>query len=147
MAERTNENINLIRLAYEAQKLSYSPYSHFATGAALLSADGETFQGCNIENAAYSPTMCAERTAFFRAVSQGVRSFTKIAIVGGYPGEASDYCAPCGVCRQVMQEFCDPEQFEVILARGPEDYKVFLLKDLLPEGFGPENLGKNNGGK
>lgn len=149
MSEFMNENIvcrdkdqilELIRLAYEAQKYSYAPYSQFATGAALLSADGRIFQGCNVENAAYSPTMCAERTAFFKAVSQGVREFERIAVVGGYPGRTGDYCAPCGVCRQVMQEFCDPQRFEIILARDLEDYKVFLLKDLLPEGFGPENL-------
>lgn len=149
MSKFMNENIasgdkdqilELIRLAYEAQKHSYSPYSHFATGAALLSSGGQVFQGCNVENAAYSPTICAERTAFFQAVCQGVREFEKIAVVGGYPGRTGDYCAPCGVCRQVMQEFCDPERFEIILARDLEDYKVFLLKDLLPEGFGPENL-------
>lgn len=130
----------LIRLAYEARERSYSPYSHFATGAALLSEDGQIFLGCNIENAAYSPTVCAERTAFFQAVSRGVYNFRKIAVVGGYPGMTGDFCAPCGVCRQVMQEFCDPERFEIILARGPEDYKVFLLKELLPEGFGPADL-------
>lgn len=139
-SENRDQLLQLICLAYEAQKRSYSPYSHFATGAALLSADGQIFQGCNVENAAYSPTMCAERSAFFQAVSQGVREFEKIAVVGGYLGEEGDYCAPCGVCRQVMREFCDPEQFEIILARGPEDYKIFLLKDLLPESFGPTNL-------
>lgn len=140
-ASRDEEQIlELVRQAYEAQERSYSPYSHFATGAALLAASGEIFQGCNIENAAYSPTMCAERTAFFQAVSRGVRNFRKIAIVGGYPGKEGDYCAPCGVCRQVMREFCDPETFQIILARSPRDYKIYLLKELLPEGFGPENL-------
>lgn len=140
ITESKQQNEELIRLAYEAQKKSYSPYSHFATGAALLTADGQVFQGCNIENAAYSPTICAERTAFSKAVSEGIREFSKIAVVGGYPDKPGDYCAPCGVCRQVMAEFCDPEQFEVILARDPADYKVILLKDLLPEGFGPKNL-------
>jgi cytidine deaminase len=130
----------LIRLAFEAQTRSYSPYSHFATGAALRAWDGRVFQGCNIENAAYSPTICAERAAFAGAVSQGAREFAQIAIVGGYSGEQGDYCPPCGVCRQVMMEFCDPEQFQIILARGPGDYRVYLLKDLLPEGFGPSNL-------
>lgn len=130
----------LIKKAYEAQRCSYSPYSGFATGAALETADGRVFLGCNIENAAYSPTNCAERTAFFKAVSEGVRSFLRIAIVGNKPGEAGNYCPPCGVCRQVMREFCAPEEFEVILARSQEDYKILRLKDLLPESFGPENL-------
>ena len=130
----------LIRFAYEAQSRSYSPYSGFATGAALEADNGRIFLGCNIENAAYSPTNCAERTAFFKAVSEGVRSFSRIAIVGNYPGREGDYCAPCGVCRQVMAEFCNPETFQVILARSPEEYRVYLLKDLLPVNFGPSNL-------
>jgi cytidine deaminase len=134
------DNKELVRLAYEAQKNSYSPYSHFATGAALLCADGRVFTGCNIENAAYTPSNCAERTAFFKAVSEGVRDFVKIAIVGNYPGEQGDYCAPCGVCRQVMREFCDPQTFEVILARSHEEYRSCLLEALLPDSFGPENL-------
>ena len=130
----------LIRFAYEAQSRSYSPYSGFATGAALEADNGRIFLGCNIENAAYSTTNCAERTAFFKAVSEGVRSFSRIAIVGNYPGREGDYCAPCGVCRQVMAEFCNPETFQVILARSPEEYRVYLLKDLLPVNFGPSNL-------
>ena len=130
----------LIRFAYEAQSRSYSPYSGFATGAALEADNGRIFLGCNIDNAAYSPTNCAERTAFFKAVSEGVRSFSRIAIVGNYPGREGDYCAPCGVCRQVMAEFCNPETFQVILARSPEEYRVYLLKDLLPVNFGPSNL-------
>ncbi|RKJ48103.1 cytidine deaminase [bacterium 1XD42-54] len=130
----------LVRLAYEAQKRSYSPYSGFATGAALETADGQIFLGCNVENAAYSPTNCAERTAFFKAVSEGARSFMRIAIVGNRANEAGNYCPPCGVCRQVMREFCDPEHFEVLLAKSPQDYRIVLLKDLLPESFGPEHL-------
>ena len=130
----------LIQFAYEAQSRSYSPYSGFATGAALEADNGRIFLGCNIENAAYSPTNCAERTAFFKAVSEGVRTFSRIAIVGNYPGREGDYCAPCGVCRQVMAEFCKPETFQVILARSPEEYRVYLLKDLLPVNFGPSNL-------
>lgn len=130
----------LVRLAYEAQKQSYAPYSGFATGAALQAKDGQIFLGCNVENAAYSPTNCAERTAFFKAVSEGVREFEQIAIVGNYVGKPGDYCAPCGVCRQVMAEFCDGECFEVILARSPEDFRVFKLKELLPESFGPKDL-------
>lgn len=137
----------LIRLAYEARTRSYSPYSGFATGAALLAGNGQVFQGCNVENAAYSPTMCAERNAFFKAVSEGIREFKRIAVVGGYPGLQGDYCAPCGVCRQVMMEFCDPETFEIILARGPEEYQCYLLKELLPRGFGPGNLKRSRDGE
>ena len=134
------EVTELIRLAYEAQKRAYTPYYGFQTGGALEAADGRNFTGRNIENAAYTPTNCAERTAFFKAVSEGASSFKRIAVVGNYPGKKGDYCAPCGVCRQVMREFCDPESFQVILARGPEDYKIFLLKELLPESFGPADL-------
>lgn len=134
------DNRELIRQAYEAQKKSYAPYSHFRTGAALLCSDGRVFTGCNIENAAYTPTNCAERTAFFKAVSEGVTDFAKIAVVGNYEGKQGDYCAPCGVCRQVMREFCDPETFEVILVRSGEEYRVYRLEELLPVSFGPENL-------
>lgn len=140
MEQKTYEITDLIRLAYAAQEKSYAPYSGFHTGAALETKDGTVYQGCNIENAAYTPSNCAERTAFFKAVSEGQRGFRRIAVVGNYSGQQGDYCAPCGVCRQVMQEFCDPETFEIILARGPEDYRVYLLKELLPEGFGPSNL-------
>ncbi len=130
----------LIRQALEAKKNAYVPYSHFAVGAALETEDGKLFLGCNIENAAYSPTNCAERTAFFKAISEGYRSFKRIAIVGGRPGEEGTYCPPCGVCRQVMAEFCDPEKFRIILARDPEHTKSFLLNELLPEQFGPDSL-------
>ncbi len=136
----TITNESLIRQALEARKMAYTPYSHFQVGAALLSEDGRVFTGCNIENAGYAPTNCAERTAFFKAVSEGVRSFRKIAVVGSKEGEVTDYAAPCGVCRQVMREFCNPEEFEVILAISPEKYQVFKLEELLPMGFGPENL-------
>jgi cytidine deaminase len=131
----------LINRALEARKQSYCPYSHWAVGAALLAKSGEVYLGCNIENAAYSPTNCAERTAFFKAVSEGERAFSAIAIVGGNEGEApSDYCGPCGVCRQVMMEFCNPDSFKVIAAISPDEYKVYTLKELLPLGFGPETL-------
>ena len=130
----------LIDTAIRQLEFSYTPYSGFKVGAALLAKDGKVYGGCNIENAAYGPTNCAERTAFFKAVSEGVTSFTRIAVVGNYPGKKGDYCAPCGVCRQVMREFCDPERFQVILARGPEDYRSFLLKELLPASFGPADL-------
>lgn len=131
----------LVLLAFEARKQSYAPYSHFRVGAALLAADGRVYQGCNIENAAYTPTNCAERTAFFKAVSEGVRDFSAIAIVGGMGDqEELAYCAPCGVCRQVMMEFCRPESFRIILARSKTEYRTYTLEELLPMGFGPENL-------
>ena len=131
---------DLIRLAMEAREHSYSPYSHFMVGAALLAKNGKVYQGCNIENAGYTPSNCAERTAFFKAVSEGVMDFRAICVVGGKEGPLTDYVAPCGVCRQVMMEFCNPETFEVILAISPEKYEIFKLKDLFPMGFGPENL-------
>lgn len=131
----------LIETAIEARKNSYSPYSHYRVGAALLASDGQVFSGCNIENAAYTPTNCAERTAFFKAVSEGIRDFTAIAIVGSPEGdEITQYSYPCGVCRQVMMEFCDPEAFQVIVARSAEEYEIRTLRDFLPEGFGPANL-------
>ena len=135
----------LIRQAMKARENAYVPYSNFYVGAALLTGlekDGKPliYTGCNIENAAFSPTCCAERTAFFKAVSEGVREFRAICIVGGKDGVLTDYAAPCGVCRQVMMEFCDPETFQVILATGKDHYDVFTLKELLPLGFGPANL-------
>lgn len=134
---------NLIETATEQLKMSYAPYSRFRVGAALLAKNGKIYTGCNIENAAYTPSNCAERTAFFKAVSEGVRDFSAICVVGGADGVLSGYTPPCGVCRQVMMEFCDPEEFEIILAVSPEDYQVFRLKDLLPMGFGPTNLKKS----
>lgn len=130
----------LIGTAMEQLKFSYVPYSHFHVGAALLAKDGTVFTGCNIENAAYGPTNCAERTAFFKAVSEGTREFSAICVVGGMNGEVTEFAPPCGVCRQVMMEFCNPEEFQIILAVDKEHYEVFLLKDLLPLGFGPGNL-------
>ena len=131
----------LVEEALNARKFSYSPYSRFQVGAALLAKDGQIFTGCNIESASYTPSNCAERTAFFKAVSQGVREFEAIAVVGG-PKEAKnlDYCTPCGVCRQVMMEFCDPKSFQVIVAKNPEEYQVFTLEEILPMGFGPKDL-------
>lgn len=131
----------LIEAALEARTRAYCQYSGFAVGAALLADNGDLFKGCNIENASFSPTNCAERTAFFKAVSEGVRDFKKIAVVGGKAGETvSSLTYPCGVCRQVMREFCDPESFEVIVAIDSNNYKKHLLKELLPNGFGPEDL-------
>ena len=131
----------LMELALQARESSYSPYSHFRVGAALLCADDSVYTGCNIENAAYPATNCAERTAIFKAVSEGKTEFRAIAIVGGPKGkEPENFCAPCGVCRQVMREFCDPEEFRIILGAGTGEKQVYLLKELLPLSFGPDNL-------
>lgn len=130
----------LIDAAIEQLDYSYTPYSNFKVGAALLAEHGEIYKGCNIENAAYTPTNCAERTAFFKAVSEGVKDFKAICVVGGKNGELTEYAPPCGVCRQVMMEFCDPDKFQVILAVSREEYKIFTLGELLPLGFGPGNL-------
>ena len=131
----------LIIKACDARKLSYSPYSRYQVGAALLIDDGRIVTGCNIENAAYTPTNCAERTAFFKAVSDGVRDFRAIAIVGSPEGdELTQYANPCGVCRQVMMEFCNPTDFHIIVAKSEDEYRVMTLQELLPEGFGPNNL-------
>lgn len=130
----------MIELAIGQLKYSYTPYSHFKVGAALLTTGGKLYTGCNIENAAYTPTNCAERTAFFKAVSEGEREFQAICIVGGKDGVLTEYAAPCGVCRQVMMEFCNPETFQIILATSKEQYEIFSLKELLPLGFGPNNL-------
>lgn len=130
----------LIETAVEQLKFSYTPYSEFKVGAALLTKSGKIFGGCNIENAAFGPTNCAERTAFFKAISEGERAFQAICIVGGKNGVLTEYTAPCGVCRQVMAEFCKPEDFHIILAINKEDYKILTLKELFPMGFGPGNL-------
>ena len=130
----------LIDTAIEQLKFSYTPYSNFKVGAALLAKSGEIFTGCNIENASYTPTNCAERTAFFKAVSEGVRDFQAICIVGGKDGNLTEYTAPCGVCRQVMMEFCNPKTFQIILAVDKERYEIFTLEELMPLGFGPVNL-------
>ena len=130
----------LIDAAIAQLQFSYTPYSHFKVGAALLAKNGTIYGGCNIENAAYTPTNCAERTAFFKAVSEGVRTFDAICIVGGKEGVLTEYAAPCGVCRQVMMEFCDPDSFQIILAISREQYDIYTLRELLPLGFGPANL-------
>lgn len=119
---------------------AYTPYSNFKVGTALHTPEGKIYKGCNIENASYTPTNCAERTAFFKAVSEGEREFDAICIVGGKNGVLTEYAAPCGVCRQVMMEFCNPESFQIILATDTEHYDIYTLKELLPLGFGPANL-------
>lgn len=130
----------LIDTAIEQLKFSYTPYSNFKVGAALLTKSGKIYTGCNIENASYTPTNCAERTAFFKAVSEGVRDFQAICIVGGKNGKLTEYTAPCGVCRQVMMEFCNPKTFQIILAVDKERYEIYTLEERMPLGFGPLNL-------
>ena len=131
----------LVELALEARTLAYAPYSKFKVGAALLGSNGVVYKGCNVENASYPATNCAERTAFFRAVYEGEREFSKIAVVGAPKGmEADLLTAPCGVCRQVMMEFCDPETFLIVMPDGKGGIIEMPLKDLVPFGFGPDNL-------
>lgn len=129
----------LCRAAITAMERSYSPYSGYRVGAALLTADGTVYTGCNIENASYTPTVCAERTAIFKAVSEGERQFTALAVAGGKNGVLSGAFPPCGVCRQVMAEFC-PSDFPVLVVTGEDTYTRYTLSDLLPCGFGPDNL-------
>ena len=135
----------LVSAALKARKQAYAPYSHWTVGAALFTKDGKIYEGCNIENAAYTPTNCAERTAFFKAVSEGAREFAAIAIVGGYDTkEPESICAPCGVCRQVMMDFCDSDTFRVILGTKDGVQVSQTLKELLPYGFGPDTLNEKN---
>ena len=129
---------SLIHEAVEAKELAYAPYSHFRVGAALMTKSGNIYRGCNIENVAFTPTNCAERTALFKAISEGEKEFAAIAVTG----DADDYLYPCGVCRQVMVEFCDLQEFKVIVANTEEDYKVFSLGELVPGVFNSEELAK-----
>ena len=131
-------DIELMQLAEEARKRSYCPYSHFAVGAALLTKSGKVYTGCNIESASYTPTNCAERTAVFKAVSEGEREFATIAVIGAPEGEKGKFCAPCGVCRQVLREFCSLD-FRILLGT-PEEVKAFTLEELLPASFAPSDL-------
>ena len=129
----------LVQKAIEMTKMSYVPYSHFHVGAALLDKNGKIWTGCNIENATYGATNCAERTAIFKAVSEGVRNFEAIAIVGGPEGAdgspvLEEFCPPCGICRQVLSEFCSKD-FKIILANKKGEQKLFTLAELLPESF------------
>lgn len=132
-----NEKL-LVTEAIAAKERAYVPYSHFRVGAALLTGGGKIYRGCNIENAAYSPTNCAERTAFFKAVSEGDLTFEAIAITG----DADDYVYPCGVCRQVMAEFCHPDTFKVILVKNENEWKSVTLEELLPGSFTAKDLEK-----
>ena len=126
---------SLIQEAIEARKQTYSPYSKFGVGAAVLSG-GKVYRGCNIENASYGATICAERTAIFKAISEGNRTIEMIAITAG----EDNYGHPCGMCRQVMREFSDPKKLIVIVAKSQEDYKTYTLEELLPNSFGPDDL-------
>ncbi len=130
----------LIAKAIEARNMAYTPYSHFKVGACLKAKNGRIFQGCNIENSSYPATNCAERTAIFKAVSEGITEFECIVIVGGKEDGTLEICPPCGICRQVMAEFCDPDWFQIILARSEKEYKKYFLKELLPLSFGGELL-------
>ncbi len=124
----------------DARENSYSPYSGYAVGAALRLKDGRIYTGCNIENAAYGPSVCAERVAIFKAVSEGAKEPEAIAVVGGVKGKEPNMAHPCGVCRQVMMEFADPESFIIIVASGTDAYETYTLKELLPHGFGAGNI-------
>ncbi len=128
----------LMELAVDARKHSYAPYSHFHVGAALVGKSGKVYLGCNVENAGYSPTNCAERTALFKAVSEGEWEFTAIAVVGGAGETLNEFCAPCGVCRQALAEFCEKD-FRIVLGT-PEKFSVHTLEELLPYSFGKGDL-------
>ena len=135
----------LINGALQARELSYCPYSHYAVGACLVSSKGNIYKGCNVENASYGASNCAERTAVFKAVSEGERSIIAIAIAGGpYGNEPDDYAYPCGICRQVLREFSDPEKLKIYVVKSPDDYKEYTLSSLLPESFGPDHLNIRN---
>ena len=130
----------LIRQALEVQESAYAPYSEYYVGAAVLADSGKIYTGVNVENASYPAGVCAERNAVSHAAACGERKLTAIAIVGGKLGKNVNYPSPCGICRQVMREFCDPKEMMVLLARTPEDYKEMTLEELLPVSFGPEDL-------
>lgn len=137
--ERAEMNkTELVQRAIRAKEYSYSPYSGFRVGAALLTESGKIYTGCNIENAAYSPTNCAERTAVFKAVSEGEREFLAIAVAG----DGEDYLTPCGVCRQVLLEFCDPQKFLVLMVGKEQEYREMTLGELLPASFSKKDLEK-----
>ena len=135
------EERELVLKAMEMVGKAYAPYSHFQVGAAVRAASGKIYGGANVENASYGATVCAERNAIAAAVNAGERHLTAIAVAGGKDGVVSDFCPPCGLCRQVMREFADPKAFKVILAKSAADVRAFALDGLLPESFGPEALG------
>ena len=136
------KQVELVAKAIEMMGAAYAPYSHFRVGAAVIAESGRVYGGANVENASYGASVCAEQNAIFAAVNAGERRLKAIAICGGRDGVVTDYCPPCGICRQVMREFCDPAVFKVIVAKSVDDYKVFTLEQLLPESFGPGSLEK-----
>lgn len=137
------EKQELIRMALARPRKAYAPYSNFMVGAALRAKDGRVYTGCNVENASFTPTSCAERTALFKAVADGVTEFTDIAVVGSRRGEVNEQItSPCGVCRQALFEFGGPE-LNVIMAKTPEDFIERSMDELLPFGFGPSNVAGN----
>lgn len=129
-----------IRLALDNIKFSSAPYSNFNVSAVLTTKNGEKFTGVNIESASFTPTICAERVAIFKAVSEGIKEFSRIVVVGGLEGVVKELTTPCGVCRQVMMDYCDPKTFEIVIAVDEDNYEVYTLEELLPKGFGPKNL-------
>lgn len=138
MTEKEREQ--LAEEALQARETAYAPYSRYTVGAALLTEDGRIYRGCNVENASYGAANCAERTAIFKAVSEGVRNFRAIAIAGGMEGcQPNDYAYPCGICRQVMQEFCGAD-FEILVVKNREDYREYTLSEMLPCGFGGQSI-------
>lgn len=140
MSDLNKEQCEMLSFAAkEALKKAYAPYSRYYVGAALLTEDGKVYTGCNIENSAHTPTCCAERTAFFKAVSEGERRFSAIAVAGGANGKVEGYFPPCGVCRQVMAEFCEPDKFIIILVEK-SGYKVMTLAEMLPFGFSKDYI-------
>nr|WP_276938066.1 cytidine deaminase [Helcococcus sueciensis] len=129
-----------IRLALDNIKFSSAPYSNFNVSAVLTTKNGEKFTGVNIESASFTPTICAERVAIFKAVSEGIKEFSRIVVVGGLEGVVKELTTPCGVCRQVMMDYCDPKTFEIVIAVDEDNYEVYTLEELLPKGFGPKDL-------
>ncbi len=129
-----------IRLALDNIKFSSAPYSKFNVSAVLTAKNGEKFTGVNIESASFTPTICAERVAIFKAVSEGIKEFSRIVVVGGLEGVVKELTTPCGVCRQVMMDYCDPKTFEIVIAIDEDNYEVYTLEELLPKGFGPQDL-------
>ena len=142
METKNFDRKELIKIAIENQKNSYAPYSSYNVSAALLTSSGKIYTGVNVENASYPAGVCAERTAICKAVSDGEREICAIAIVGGKNYTVKDFCAPCGICRQTMREFCDPKKMRVIFAKSQDEYKELSLEELLPESFGPDALSK-----
>lgn len=130
----------LIREAIKIRENAYAPYSNFLVGACVLGESGKWYPGCNIENSSYGAAICAERTAICQAIAQGETSIQKIAIVGGPRTGSLEFCPPCGICRQVMREFSDPQTFEIILATSEKTYEIRTLEQMLPDSFGPNNL-------